>query len=157
MSVEKVANYLQKFNAGDRIIEFDESSATVELAAKRLGVKPQRIAKTLAFLKGEEVVLIVAAGDAKIVNAKYREIFGLKANMIKGDQVKELTGHDIGGVCPFANPEGVKKYLDVSLKRFETVFPAAGTAKSAVRLTPDELYEFSEAHGWVDICKDWQE
>lgn len=156
MSVEKVRNYLKKYGLEDRIIEFDESSATVELAAQRLGVKGQRIAKTLSFLKGEEVVLIVTAGDAKIANAKYKEMFGAKANMIKADQVEVLTGYDVGGVCPFDNPRGVKKYLDISLKRFETVFPAAGNAKSAVKFSPDELFEISEALAWVDLCKDWQ-
>ena len=156
MSVEKVAQYLKKFDAQDRIIQFEESSATVELAAARLEVEPKRIAKTMSFLIGDEVILIVTAGDARVANPRYKEIFGAKANMIKGDQVKELTGYDIGGVCPFGNPDGVKKYLDISLKRFDTVFPAAGSAKSAVKLTPTELYEYSKALGWVDLCKDWQ-
>ena len=156
MSVEKVAQYLKKFDAQDRIIQFEESSATVELAAARLEVEPKRIAKTMSFLIGDEVILIVTAGDARVSKPRYKEIFGAKANMIKGDQVKELTGYDIGGVCPFGNPDGVKKYLDISLKRFDTVFPAAGSAKSAVKLTPTELYEYSQALGWVDLCKDWQ-
>lgn len=156
MSVEKVALYLREFGAHDRILQFEESSATVELAAARLGVKPQRIAKTMSFQIGDSVILIVTAGDARVSNPRYKEVFGAKANMVKGDQVKELTGYDIGGVCPFANPVGVKKYLDISLKRFDTVFPAAGSAKSAVKLTPMELYAYSQAESWVDLCKDWQ-
>ena len=156
MTIQKVKAYFKQFNLEDRISEFEDSSATVLLAAERLGVAPQRIAKTLSFLVGEEPVLIVAAGDAKIDNTKYKEMFKTKAKMLKGDEVSQYTGYAIGGVCPFDNPEGIKKYLDISLKRFETVFPAAGTANSSVKLTPDEVFEYAKADAWVDLCKDWQ-
>lgn len=156
MTIQKVRAYFKQFGLEDRISEFEDSSATVLLAAERLGVAPQRIAKTLSFMVGEEAVLIVAAGDAKIDNPKYKAMFQTKAKMLKGDEVEQFTGYGIGGVCPFDNPEGVKKYMDVSLKRFETVFPAAGTANSSVELTPEELFEYAKADAWVDLCKDWE-
>ena len=151
MTIQKVRAYFKQFGLEDRISEFEDSSATVLLAAERLGVAPQRIAKTLSFMVGEEAVLIVAAGDAKIDNPKYKAMFQTKAKMLKGDEVEQFTGYGIGGVCPFDNPEGVKKYMDVSLKRFETVFPAAGTANSSVELTPEELFEYAKADAWVDL------
>lgn len=156
MSIETVRNYLRERGLADRIIEFSQSSATVELAAEANHCEPARIAKTLSFAVGDECILIVAAGDAKIDNAKYKARFGTKAKMLAHDEVPVRVGHAVGGVCPFAIKEGVHVYLDQSLRRFETVFPAAGNAASAVRLTPDELERASEAEGWVDVCKGWQ-
>lgn len=156
MSIETVRNYLRERGLEDRIIEFSQSSATVELAAAANHCEPARIAKTLSFAVGDECILIVAAGDAKIDNAKYKARFGTKAKMLAHDEVPVRVGHAVGGVCPFAIKEGVHVYLDQSLHRFETVFPAAGNAASAVRLTPDELEWASEAEGWVDVCKGWQ-
>ena len=156
MSIETVRNYLRERGLEDRIIEFSQSSATVELAAAANHCEPARIAKTLSFAVGDECILIVAAGDAKIDNAKYKARFGTKAKMLAHDEVPVRVGHAVGGVCPFAIKEGVHVYLDQSLHRFETVFPAAGNAASAVRLTPDELERASEAEGWVDVCKGWQ-
>ena len=121
------------------------------------GVIPARIAKTLSFLVDDGCVLIVAAGDAKIDNPKYKAMFHTKAKMLTPEQAQELTGHAVGGVCPFANPEGVRTYLDVSLKRFDTVFPAAGSSNSAIELTCDELEQYSHSLGWIDVCKGWQE
>ena len=156
MSIETVRNYLRERGLADRIIEFSQSSSTVELAAAANHCEPARIAKTLSFAVGDECILIVAAGDAKIDNAKYKARFGTKAKMLAHDEVPVRVGHAVGGVCPFAIKEGVHVYLDQSLHRFETVFPAAGNAASAVRLTPDELERASEAEGWVDVCKGWQ-
>ena len=156
MSIETVRNYLRERGLADRIIEFSQSSETVELAAAANHCEPARIAKTLSFAVGDECILIVAAGDAKIDNAKYKARFGTKAKMLAHDEVPVRVGHAVGGVCPFAIKEGVHVYLDQSLRRFETVFPAAGNAASAVRLTPDELERASEAEGWVDVCKGWQ-
>lgn len=156
MSIETVRNYLRERGLADRIIEFSQSSATVELAAAANHCEPARIAKTLSFAVGDECILIVEAGDAKIDNAKYKARFGTKAKMLAHDEVPVRVGHAVGGVCPFAIKEGVHVYLDQSLHRFETVFPAAGNAASAVRLTPDELERASEAEGWVDVCKGWQ-
>lgn len=156
MSIETVRNYLRERGLADRIIEFSQSSATVELAAEANHCEPARIAKTLSFAVGDECILIVAAGDAKIDNAKYKARFGTKAKMLAHDEVPVRVGHAVGGVCPFAIKEGVHVYLDQSLRRFETVFSAAGNAASAVRLTPDELERASEAEGWVDVCKGWQ-
>lgn len=156
MSIETVRNYLRERGLADRIIEFSQSSATVELTAEANHCEPARIAKTLSFAVGDECILIVAAGDAKIDNAKYKARFGTKAKMLAHDEVPVRVGHAVGGVCPFAIKEGVHVYLDQSLRRFETVFPAAGNAASAVRLTPDELERASEAEGWVDVCKGWQ-
>ncbi len=159
MSIEKVRNYLKKFNAQDRIIEFATSSATVELAAQAAGCEPARIAKTLSFkLHDDSVILIVTAGDAKVDNAKYKHFFGCKAKMLSAEEVEPLIGHAIGGVCPFAINEGVKVYLDESLKRFTTFFPACGSHNSAIELTPTELEAYSaNCQGWVDLCKGWQE
>ena len=157
MAIERVREYLKQWNAQDRIQEFEVSSATVELAAQALHCEGKRIAKTLSFYQGEECVLIVAAGDAKVDNAKYKARFGMKAKMIPAAEVEEKIGHAVGGVCPFANPEGVQTYLDVSLKRFDTVFPAAGSSNSAIELTCGELEEYSHSLGWIDVCKGWQE
>lgn len=153
MSVRAVREHLEKFGYADRIAEFNESTATVELAAAVVGVIPARIAKTLSFKVNESVILIVAAGDAKIDNRKYKDKFGAKAKMLTAQEAIDLVGHPVGGVCPFAVNDGVTVYLDDSLKRFESVFPAAGSAGSAVRLTCDELFESSQAAEWVDVCK----
>ncbi|RKI39337.1 YbaK/EbsC family protein [bacterium D16-51] len=153
MAIEKVKAYFREYGMEERIQEFDESSATVELAAKALHCEPQRIAKTLSFMLENEAVLIVAAGDAKIDNPKYKEKFGTKAKMLSLDKVETLVGHAVGGVCPFVVNEGVKVYLDVSLKRFETVFPACGSSNSAIELTIPELEKYSGYVEWVDVCK----
>ena len=156
MSIEKVRSYFQTLGIADRIREFDVSSATVDLAAQAVGVEGKRIAKTLSFLLGDACILIVAAGDARVDNKKYKERFGAKAKMLAHDDVPEYIGHAVGGVCPFAVKQGVKVYLDESLKRFTTVFPAAGSANSAIELTIPELEEYSHFDGWVDVCKDWR-
>lgn len=153
MAVEKVREYLKEYHMEDRILEFDVSSATVELAAQAVGCEPERIAKTMSFLVNEEVILIVTAGDVKIDNKKYKQHFHAKAKMIPFEEVEEYTGHAPGCVCPFAVREGVRAYLDESLKRFETVYPAAGSANSAVRLTPQELEQCIENVMWIDVCK----
>lgn len=153
MAVEKVREYLRTYHMEERILEFDVSSATVELAAQAVGCEPERIAKTMSFLVNEEVILIVTAGDVKIDNKKYKQYFRAKAKMIPFEEVEEYIGHAPGGVCPFAVKEGVRTYLDESLKRFETVYPAAGSANSAVRLTPQELEQCIENVTWIDVCK----
>ncbi len=159
MSVEKVRAYLEPFGVSDRIREFDVSSATVELAAVAVGVEPARIAKTLSFRLGDAPILVVTAGDAKIDNSKYKHFFGIKAKMLTPEEAVERIGHTVGGVCPFALPEDVKTYLDRSLRRFDTVFPAVGSAASAIELTCDQLERCCGANfaGWVDVCKGWQE
>lgn len=154
MAIEKVREYFKKFGIENRIQEFDVSSATVLLAAEALRTEPCRIAKTLSFLLGEEPILIVAAGDAKVDNSKYKARFCTKAKMLRFEQVEELVGHPVGGVCPFALNENVKVYLDESLKRFETVFPACGSSNSAIEVTLPELEKYSDKfEGWVDVCK----
>ena len=153
MSIEKVRNYFKDKGIEDRIQEFDVSSATVALAAQALNCEECRIAKTLSFHVGDEVVLIVAAGDVKIDNPKYKAMFNTKAKMLSFDEAELLIGHAVGGVCPFAVNEGVKVYLDVSLKRFETVFPACGSSNSAIELSMDELEKYSGAVAWIDVCK----
>lgn len=157
MSIEIVRNYLRSFGMEERIQEFEVSSATVELAAQAVGCEPARIAKTLSFKVGEEPILIVTAGDAKIDNRKYKDKFGKKAVMLSPDEVVTLIGHAIGGVCPFGVPETVSVYLDESMKRFETVFPAAGSSNSAIEMNMEELKQYSRAKEWVDVCKGWQE
>ncbi|TCL57241.1 prolyl-tRNA editing enzyme YbaK/EbsC (Cys-tRNA(Pro) deacylase) [Kineothrix alysoides] len=153
MSVENVKEYLKPFGLDDKVKEFQVSSATVELAAAAAGVIPARIAKTLSFKTGESAILIVTSGDAKVDNKKYKAIFGKKAKMLTPEEVITYTGHAVGGVCPFDIPdESVEVYLDVSMKRFETVLPAAGSASSCVVLTPDELERASHAKEWIDIC-----
>lgn len=153
MSIQKVREYLAAYGAADRIREFDVSSATVQLAAKALGCAESRIAKTLSFMLGDRVVLVVAAGDVKVDNRKYKDFFGGKAKMLAREDAERLTGHAVGGVCPFAVNDGVDVWLDESLKRFDTVFPACGSASSAIELTLDELEKFSRAKGWTDVCK----
>ena len=156
MSIEKVRAFFRPLGREQDILEFPVSSATVELAAEAVGVIPARIAKTLSFLVDDGCVLIVAAGDTRIDNKKYKGFFHTKARMLTPEQVSQFTGHTIGGVCPFGNPPGVKTYLDVSLKRFDTVFPAAGSSNSAIELSCDELEKYSGSLGWIDICKGWQ-
>lgn len=153
MSMERARKWLTQFGFADRIREFSVSSATVELAAKALGTEEARIAKTLSFLVDGVPVLIVAAGDVKIDNPKYKAQFHTKAVMLPADQVESFVGHAVGGVCPFGVNEGVQVYLDESLKRFETVFPACGTANSAVELTIPELERSSGYRAWIDVCK----
>lgn len=153
MSVETVKEYLSRWGKAGEVREFPVSSATVELAAQALGVEPGCIAKTLCFAKGEGCVLVVAAGDARVDNAKFKAEFGQKAKMLPPDRVLALTGHAVGGVCPFALPDGVEVALDRSLERYEAVYPACGSANSAIRLTLDELPEIAGSHRWVDVCK----
>ena len=153
MSLEKAKAYLESKGFADRIIIPDHSSATVAEAAEALGCEPGMIAKTLSFLQGEQPVLILAEGMARIDNKKYKERFGCKAKMIPGDQVEALIGHDVGGVCPFGVNEGVSVYLDESLRQHDTVYPAAGTDHSAVKLTIDELMQACDYLEWVDVCK----
>ena len=157
MSIEKVREYFIPLGIADRIREFDVSSATVELASQAVGVIPARIAKTLSFKVGDAPILIVAAGDAKIDNPRYKEQFHTKAKMLTAEEAVALIGHAVGGVCPFALPENVTVYLDESLRRFDTVFPAAGSSNSAVEMTCDELFKFSGAAAWIDVCKGWRE
>ena len=153
MSIERVREYFKTLGIENRIKEFDVSSATVALAAEALNCEPCRIAKTLSFLVGDRAILIVAAGDTKIDNPKYKAQFGAKAKMLTPDQVVELIGHAVGGVCPFAVKDGIKVYLDNSLKRFETVFPACGSSNSAIELTLEELEKYSGYTDWIDVCK----
>ena len=157
MSIEKVRAFFREKGIEDRVQEFPVSSATVELAAQALGVEGKRIAKTLSFLVGEQCVLIVAAGDAKVDNAKFKAQFHTKAKMLPHDHVPEYVGHAVGGVCPFAVKEGVAVYLDESLRRFETVFPACGSSNSAIELTIPELMAYADTDAWIDVCKGWQE
>ena len=156
MAIEKVREYFKSFGIENRILEFEVSSATVELAAAALGCEGKRIAKTLSFSVNGEAILIVAAGDAKIANPKYKAQFGTKAAMLSYEDAEKLIGHAVGGVCPFAVNEGVLVYLDESLKRFETVFPACGSSNSAIELTIPELEKYSGFKGWIDVCKDWE-
>lgn len=157
MAIDRVRAYLRTFGAEERILEFPVSSATVALAAQALGCEEARIAKTLSFAQGEGCILVVAAGDAKVDNAKFKARFAMKAKMLSPDDAQRLVGHAVGGVCPFGVNAGVPVYLDESLRRFETVFPACGSANSAIELTLDELERFSGAESWVDVCKGWQE
>lgn len=156
MAIEAVKEYFSKFNLANRVKEFEVSSATVELAAQALGCEPCRIAKTLSFLVNGHAVLVVAAGDAKIDNPKYKAQFGTKAKMLTPDEAEVLVGHAVGGVCPFGIKEGVAVYLDNSLKRFKTVFPACGSSNSAIELSIEELEKYSGYVSWIDVCKNWQ-
>lgn len=156
MSIERVKTYFKKYGMEDKIMEFDVSSATVELAAAALHCEPCRIAKTLSFLVDGQAVLIVTAGDRKIDNPRYKAQFGTKAKMLSPKEAETFVGHAVGGVCPFAVNEGVKVYLDESLKRFSTVFPACGSSNSAIELTIAQLEEYSGYTGWVDVCKENQ-
>lgn len=158
LSIEAVKKYLAGFGLADRVIEFEQSSATVELAAADLGCEPARIAKSMAFAVGEQPLLVIMAGDGKVDNPRYKAQFHQKAVMIRPDDLPETIGHPMGGVCPFALRDGVPVYLDESLKRFDVVFPAAGTAASAVRLSVPELQTAVGEHfaGWVDVAKGWR-
>ena len=156
MSFENVKKYFEEIEMDSKIIELKDSSATVEQAANALGCKPEHIAKTMSFKTKEGPILIVCAGDDKIDNKKYKSVFGQKAKMIPANEVEELIGHLPGGVCPFAIKENVKVYLDISLKRFEKVYPAAGNGHSAIELTIKELESISKADSWVDVCNNWQ-
>ena len=153
MSIARAKEHMKKWGIDDRVLEFESSSATVELAAQAVGCEPARIAKTLSFKIGEEPILIVTAGDAKIDNHKYKEQFAVKAKMLSPDEVAEKVGHTVGGVCPFGINEGVKGYLDESMKRVATVFPACGSSNSAIELTMEELEQCSGYEMWVDVCK----
>lgn len=157
MAIEKVKAFFKKYNKEQDIKEFDVSSATVELAAAALGTEPRRIAKSLTFAGAEETIMVVCAGDAKVDNGKFKAKFGHKATMLAFDEVEEKIGHAVGGVCPFAINGGVKVYLDISLKRFETVFPACGSSNSCIELTIKELEQYSAFIEWVNVCKAWQE
>ena len=156
MAIEKVKEFFRQYGMEEKVLEFETSSATVELAAQALHCEPCRIAKTLSFMGKEGPLLVVAAGDAKIDNPKFKAQFGTKPKMLTPEQNVELIGHAIGGVCPFAVNDGVKIYLDESLKRFETVFPACGSANSAIELTMAELEKYSSSVAWVNVCKAWQ-
>ena len=156
MSIAKAREYFKQFGMEERILEFEISSETVSLAAIAVGCEPKRIAKTLSFMVDDKPILIVTAGDAKIANAQYKEKFHAKAKMLSYDEVEALIGHAVGGVCPFGINEGVTVYLDESLKRFETVFPAAGSSNSAIELTIPELEKYSNFVEWINVCKDWE-
>ena len=156
MSVERVKEYFSQYGIESRIQEFTVSSATVELAAAALGCEPCRIAQTLSFMTEEGPILIVTAGDTKIDNPKYKARFHTKAKMLTPDEAVCLIGHEVGGICPFAVNKGVKIYLDDSLRRFDTVYPAAGSGNSAIELTLPELEKYSNALGWIDVCKGWK-
>lgn len=157
MSLEKVKQYFDTLGLGQRIHVLDQSSATVEEAAIAVGCEPERIAKTMSFLLGDDPILIVTAGDARVDNKKYKDYFHQKAKMIPGELVENYIGHAPGGVCPFAIPQGTKVFLDISLKRFAIVYPAAGTSNSAVELSIKELEDSSGYTAWIDVCKGWQE
>ena len=152
-AIERVREYLKAFHAEDRILEFSVSSATVELAARALSVESGRIAKTLSFMAQDRPVFLVAAGDRRIDNGKYKKFFGCKARMMTGEELESLTGLEFGGVCPFGLPQPCEVWLDESLKQHEVIYPAAGSDHSAVRLTPAELETCAGARGWVDVCK----
>ena len=157
MAFDRVKKYFDSVGMGDKVMQFDVSSATVAEAAAAIGCQPCRIAKTLSFRAGDDVVLIVAAGDVKIDNAKYKAQFKTKAKMLTCAEAEECIGHAVGGVCPFAVNDGVKVYLDASLRRFDTVYPACGSSSSAIELTVPQLELHSGSLGWVDVCKGWQE
>lgn len=153
MSIKLVKEYFKDLGIDDRIQEFDVSSATVELAAKALDVEAERIAKTLSFKKDDSCILVVTAGDARIDNSKFKKKFSMKAKMLTLEEVDRIVGHSVGGVCPFAINPNIPVYLDQSLKRFNTIFPACGSSNSAIELTCDELYKYSKSLEWVDVCK----
>ncbi|VBB07330.1 Hypothetical protein LUCI_2574 [Lucifera butyrica] len=158
MAIEAVKEYFKEYGRENDILEFNVSSATVELAARALDVIPARIAKTLSFKNEQGCILVVTAGDAKVDNRKFKDEFGIKAKMLSPEEVLGLTGHAVGGVCPFGiKNEAVTAYVDISVKRFKTVFPACGSSNSAIELNCDELYQFAQGMKWVDVCKEWQE
>ena len=156
MAIEAVKEYFSQFGIADRVQEFDVSSATVDLAAQAVGCEPSRIAKTLSFIVGGTPILIVTAGDARIDNPRYKAQFGTKAKMLSPDEAETLVGHAVGGICPFGIKDGVTVYLDDSLKRFSTVFPACGSSNSAIELTIPELEKYSGYDSWIDVCKNWR-
>lgn len=156
MSIDKVKAYFRQYGMENQILEFEHSSATVELAAEAVGCEPARIAKTMSFLKDGEPILIIAAGDVKVDNRKFKDQFHTKAKMIPYEEVEGYIGHAPGGVCPFAVKAHVLVYMDESLKRFETVYPAAGSSNSAIELNLEQLEKFSGSQGWVNVCKGWQ-
>ena len=155
MAIDKVKKYFSQYDMDKKILEFAVSSATVDLAASALNCEPARIAKTLSFIVNDKVILIVTAGDAKIDNAKYKSFFRAKARMLSFEEVEQRVGHAIGGVCPFAVNDGIDIYLDNSLKRFDTVFPACGSSNSAIELTISQLEKYSLYKEWIDVCKNW--
>ena len=157
MSIEMVKNYLNELNFPRQILEFETSSATVDLAAQAVGVIPARITKTLCLLSKDGPIVIAVAGDTKIDNKKFKSFFGVKAKMLSPEETLEATGHAIGGVCPFALPATTKSYADISMKRFDTVFPAAGSSNSAVEVSCEELFHYGNCTEWVDVCKGWQD
>lgn len=156
MSIEKARKYLAQYGLEDKILEFDVSSATVPLAAQALGCEEARIAKTLSFKVADAPILIVTAGDAKIDNTKYKAQFHTKAKMLTPEDAATLIGHEVGGVCPFGINDGVQVYCDISMKRFETLYPACGSGNSAIQLTPDEIDQYSKSLAWIDVCKNWE-
>jgi len=156
MAIEKVREYFRSLNMEDKIQEFDVSSATVELAAKAIGCEPNRIAKSITFKIADKAVIIVASGDAKIDNPKFKAKFNTKAKMLTPDEVESLIGHAVGGVCPFGIKKDVDVYLDNSLKRFDKVFPACGSGNSVIELTLEELEKYSNSIEWIDVCKNWE-
>ena len=156
MAIEAVKEYFSQFGIADRVKEFDVSSATVDLAAQAVGCEPSRIAKTLSFMVEGQPILIVTAGDARIDNPRYKALFGTKAKMLSPDEAETLVGHAVGGICPFGIKDGVTVYLDDSLKRFSTVFPACGSSNSAIELTIPELEKYSGYDSWIDVCKNWR-
>ena len=157
MSIKQVKDYFKQYEMDTRIQEFSVSSATVDLAASALGCEPERIAKTLSFLVNGQAILVVTSGDAKVDNKKFEESFKTKAKMLPPQEVVDLVGHEIGGVCPFAIKNGVSVYLDMSLKRFETVYPACGSSNSAIELTIKQLEKHSDYTQWIDVCKGWND
>ncbi|MCP1184683.1 YbaK/EbsC family protein [Paenibacillus sp. 1781tsa1] len=157
MAIEKVKDFFKQYGMDSQIKEFEVSSATVNLAASALGCEPERIAKTLSFMVNGQAVLVVAAGDAKVDNKKFKEYFKTKAKMLSPDEAIEMVGHAIGGVCPFAIKNDVSVYLDISLKRFETIYPACGSSNSAIELTIKQLEKYSSYSEWIDVCKGWND
>ncbi|WP_338587045.1 YbaK/EbsC family protein [Paenibacillus sp. Y5S-9] len=157
MAIEKVKDFFKQYGMDSQIIEFEVSSATVDLAASALGCEPERIAKTLSFMVNGQAVLVVAAGDAKVDNKKFKEYFKTKAKMLSPDEAIDMVGHAIGGVCPFAIKNDVSVYLDISLKRFETIYPACGSSNSAIELTIKQLEKHSSYSEWIDVCKGWHD
>lgn len=155
MGVQEVREYLKQFNKDKDIIELDQSTATVELAAQALGTAPARIAKSLAFQHGEEAMVIVVAGDAKIDNKKFKKTFGFKAKMLSPENTLYYTGHEVGGVCPFDLANEIPVFLDQSMERFETMFPACGSGNSAIELSLSQLEKYAKSERWIDVCKDW--
>lgn len=157
MAFKEVKNYFENLGMKDKVLEFPVSSATVELAAEAAGVIPGRIAKTMSFYGEEGAILVVTAGDAKIDSSKFKSIFQIKSKMIRSEDVEILTGHPVGGVCPFLLPDEARVYMDISMKRFDSVFPACGSDNSAIELTLAELFHHAKAVKWVDVCKQWNE